>query len=68
MHISIFLVIITFVATLDVGPCSDQTTYSLPFTYIDGTPDDTTWASICHDSQHLIIRWKSIDNEIIAPY
>jgi hypothetical protein len=64
----ILLLLVALVASLDVPNCDQEAGYSLPFTYIDGSPDSTTWASLCHDAQHLLIRWKSIDNEVIAPY
>lgn len=34
---------------IEVYSCAEQGSYSLTFTYIDGTPDTTTRASLCHD-------------------
>lgn len=45
MHKSIIIGLLV-VATIgiDIQDCLYQNSYSLNFTYIDGTPDNTTWA------------------------
>ena len=69
MNKSIILgLLLATVITLDVRHCLSEKTFSLNFTYIDGTPDNTTWAELCHNNKELVIRWKSIDKQIISPY
>jgi hypothetical protein len=48
--------------TLDVPSCDSPQQITLPFTYIDGTPDDTTTASLCHDNEYLQVHWSSVDS------
>ena len=60
-----------FLATaikLDVWHYLSENIFSLNFTYIDGTPDKTIWAELCHNNKELVIRLTSIDNEIVTPY
>ena len=69
MNKSIILgLLLATVITLDVRHCLSEKTFSLNFTYIDGTPDNTTWAELCHNNKELVIRLTSIDNEIVTPY
>ena len=49
-------------------PACGSDSAQLSFTYINGTADDTTTASLCHDNEYLYVQWHSIDQEIIANY
>lgn len=65
------LLLLLFAVTtlqLDVPNCHARKNYILNFTLINGTLDTTTHADLCHDNQHLFIRWHSTDDDIIAPY
>lgn len=53
---------------LDVRHCDASPQPLLPFTYIDGTPDSTTTASLCYDETYLYVNWQSIDTEIISTF
>ena len=45
---------------LNVPPCSSPVVVS--FTYINGSADSTTSASLCHDGVSLFVNWTSIDH------
>lgn len=61
--------LLVFVALgLDVRHCDASPQPLLPFTYIDGTPDSTTTASLCYDETYLYVNWQSIDTEIISTF
>jgi hypothetical protein len=54
--------------SLNVPSCGPNSAAQLSFTYIDGQPDDTTSATLCHDNEYLYVGWSSVDHEIIANY
>lgn len=68
MRIITILILLLPAISISVYNCAESQDYTLNFTYINGTADHTTKASLCHDTQSLYIRWSSIDNEVIAPY
>lgn len=68
LKVVLYCLVAATALAINVYDCSEQSQYSLSFSYIDGQPDATTTASLCHDSEHLYVRWASIDDEIIAPY
>lgn len=50
-------------ATVDVPHCSHHhNKLWLKYSYINGTSDDTTQASLCHDDVSLFIKWFSRDS------
>lgn len=58
----------TLTLSINVPTCGSDSYASLSFTYINGQPDDTTSATLCHDNENLYVQWRSIDKEIIANY
>lgn len=58
--LSLLLLLLT-ASALDVPRCTSPA-ITLLFTYINGTADSTTTASLCHDGAFLFISWSSIDH------
>lgn len=58
----------TIAWSLNVPTCDPDRLAQISFTYINGQPDDTTTATLCHDNEYLYVQWSSIDEEIIANY
>jgi hypothetical protein len=54
------LLLLLSVVGLNVPRCSSSV--SVPFTYINGSLDGTTTASLCHDGSFLFVNWTSIDH------
>lgn len=61
-------VILQLAVALNVPSCGSLTPVMLHFSLINGTLDNSTTASICHDATSLFINWTSIDKEIISTY
>jgi hypothetical protein len=62
------LMISLAVAVVDVPHCSDPSQVWLQYSYINGSYDDTTNATLCHDDVSLFVKWFSADKEVISPY
>jgi len=56
------------VAVVDVPHCSHSSKVWLQYSYINGSYDNTTNATLCHDETSLFVKWFSLDKEIISPY
>lgn len=69
-NIVLMLFIVLAVVALDIPVCGNPLVPTLKFSLWNGTADPTasTSASICHDSNNLVISWDCIDSDIIAPY
>jgi hypothetical protein len=66
-HFIAFALLCLISVSINVPSCATDSAH-LSFTYINGAPDDTTTASLCHDNEYLYVQWQSIDREIIANY
>jgi hypothetical protein len=62
------LLALLLVATLSLNVPNCSSPALLSFTLIDGTPEATTQATICHDNVYLYVNWTSIDKEVISTY
>lgn len=64
----LLVVLVCTVVSLDVGRCDLGNLAVLPLSYIDGTADSTTTASVCYDDTHLYVLWRSVDVDIVSNY
>jgi hypothetical protein len=60
------LLLLTLGCCLNIPRCNAPVV--VPFTYINGTADSSTTASLCHDGAYLYVNWTSIDHEVISNY
>jgi len=57
----------TIASSLNIPRCTNSPII-LPFTYINGTSDSTTKASLCHDGMFLYVNWTSIDHQVVSTF
>jgi len=64
IYITLFLLLTIHLtnATVQVPFCDSKNILSLSLSYINGTKDNTTTVTLCHDDLYFYVEWNNIDD------